>query len=125
MVALISGRTRVIGGIVELLTSCQFMNWVAPVDILCSLRSRCYPLSFCVCWVRMRVPEGGAIQTRKHSRGVHTWRLLGYRWSRLYGAHYRECLSPHSTLEVHQHLCSVLNSRFQLVGIVKAFFFIG
>jgi hypothetical protein len=28
----------------ELLT-CQFMNWAALVDILCSLRSQCYPLS--------------------------------------------------------------------------------
>src|SRR5271155_3733291 len=94
---------------VELLISCQFMNWVAPVDILCSLRSQCYPLSFCVCWVRTRVPERGAIQTRKHSGCVegqfffHTWRLLGTDGAD-YTVHATGNLSPHFTLEVHQHL---------------------
>jgi hypothetical protein len=110
----------------ELLTSCQFMNWVAPVDILCSLRSQCYPLSFCVCWVRMRVPERGAIQTRKHSGGVegqffHTWRLLGIDGA-AYTVHATENLchrtSPWKCISIYDE---VSNQAVQMYGLCLLF----
>src|SRR4051794_39013153 len=111
----------------ELLTSFQFMNWVVPVDILCSLRSQCYPLSFCVFCVRMRVPERGAIQTRMPSGGVegqfffHTWRLLGTKGTD-YTVHATESLchrtSPWKCISIYDE---VSNQAVQTYGLCLLF----